>query len=442
MARPPEGVPWDVFISYAQRDDNPPPAPGWVSVLRTRLEERLSTVMPRDCYVWFDEDGLRHNESLDQIFEYVDGSTCFLSVVSPRHATSPWCSDEYARFTGRGAAAQGCMFRIDKLPLVEHAFARTMPERLRELKAAPFYSGDPPSELLPDDYANLLNRLVFEMKAALLRRSEQTDSVFLWAGPGDDTDDTAANAERIWRELLREGAAVRAFPRVDGQAARDHDVSESLEDARLAIVVLGAHHDAESWQRLDQVIEARNTTMVLLPNPDDAEPEQAALITALRANPRGAEIHESGTGRFINAVRDNLALARRETTVGRVVALLSDVTDGGEASRIADELPPGVTLNPIDRARGTQYAACGLAVASMTIVVAGSLDETPAQRLIGFANKYCPADRPRAFMTRAGSALPSAPTPPSSALPPGWVAVNKLEDLASAVRDGLRRGRR
>jgi hypothetical protein len=435
VARPPEGVPWDVFISYAQRDDHPPPAPGWISVLKTRLEERLSTVMPRDCYVWFDQTGLRHSERLDQIFEYVDGSTCFLSVVSPRHATSPWCSDEYARFTGRGATAQGCMFRIDKLPLAERGFARTMPESLRELKAAPFYAGDPPSELLPDDYATLLNRLVFEMKAALLRRSEQTDSVFLWAGPGDDTDDTAANAERIWRELLRDGAAVRAFPRVDGQTARDADVTESLEVARLAIVVLGAHHDAESWQRLEQVLEARNATMVLLPNADDADAQQTALITALRANPRGAEIHESGTGRFIKAVRDNLAFARRETTAGRVIALLSDVADAAEAERIADELPLGVTLNPIDRGRGTEYAACGLAVASMTIVVAGSLDETPAQRLMNFANKYCPTDRSRVFMSRAASA------PPPASPPTGWTVVHTLEELAAAVRNGLR-GRR
>jgi len=428
MTTPPDGAPWDVFLSYAHLDDEPePPHRGWITTLKDSLEDRLSVVIGRQCYVWFDGESLRLGDRIDDILSYVERSTCFASIVSPAHALSNWCSAELERFIARGDPATGCVFRIDKLPLD----GAPIPPQLRRLNAVAFHTGNPPIELLSSDadYRGRLHRLVHEIRGALLLRRAQTDPVFVWAGPGDDAE---TNAYKVWRELLRVGAAVRAYPPAAGRAAQDDDVAQALQIARLAVIVVGSRYDADLWQRLDQALEAATITMVLLPEGDDIEAEQKQRIEALRHQSRAVEIHDKGIGRFIDAVRDNLRFLRKQgTTTDCVAALLSDRSDEQETARVSSLLQRAFDVRAIDRRRGSEFVANELAQAKAAVVLAESAEADPAKRLMTLVDKHSPPKSPRTLLTREPRSG-GLPNPPSS----NW-RVRSLADFERATDEIL-----
>lgn len=144
----------DIMISYAWRDNQPPPLSkqeGWVSGFQEGLEFWLKQVMARPPKVWRDKNRMPGNkifaEELDAV---VANSAVLLAVLSEPYLASEWCTRERINFI-KAAAEQGGVevnndyriFKINKLPVDRKA----LPQELNIVTGFDFFEMDAETRL-------------------------------------------------------------------------------------------------------------------------------------------------------------------------------------------------------------------------------------------------------------------------------------------------------
>jgi hypothetical protein len=144
----------DVMISYAWRDNQPPPLSkqeGWVSAFQEGLEFWLKQLMPRASRIWRDKNQMPGNklfaEELDQV---VGKCAVLLTVMSEPYLSSEWCNRELKTFLLNAEAQGGVrvdndyrVFKINKLPVERNA----IPSELNVITGFDFYEIDPETRM-------------------------------------------------------------------------------------------------------------------------------------------------------------------------------------------------------------------------------------------------------------------------------------------------------
>jgi hypothetical protein len=96
------GFQHDIFVSYAQVDNDPVPGvdDGWVTCLVKNLEWRLRQLCGRrDAYsLWMDLQLARHVRITPEIMETLEQTALLLVVLSPGYLASDWCRREREAF--------------------------------------------------------------------------------------------------------------------------------------------------------------------------------------------------------------------------------------------------------------------------------------------------------------------------------------------------------
>jgi hypothetical protein len=180
----------DVMISYAWRDNQPPPMTkqeGWVSAFQSGLEYWLKQLLSRPVKVWRDKNQMPGNkvfaEELDQV---VSNCAILLTVISEPYLSSEWCARELDNFV-KAAEGQGGLqvdnnyriFKINKFPVNRKA----LPQRLSVVTGFDFFEQDPDTRVIApidpsfgDAKKELFIRKVYDVAVALAQLLNDLDA--------------------------------------------------------------------------------------------------------------------------------------------------------------------------------------------------------------------------------------------------------------------------
>jgi hypothetical protein len=134
------GFKYDLFVSYAHRNDRPW---NWVSDFVATLKDELES-KSRDFKIWWDP-GLRTGEDFNRaIAGAISESAIFLSVLSTAYGDSAYCRKEVEEFRQQRHPAfgltVGTLSRFQAI-VIEREYAReSWPPELRSTSPSPFYS--------------------------------------------------------------------------------------------------------------------------------------------------------------------------------------------------------------------------------------------------------------------------------------------------------------
>ncbi|MEY3443528.1 MAG: hypothetical protein RLZZ519_1809, partial [Bacteroidota bacterium] len=180
----------DVMISYAWRDNQPPPMTkqeGWVSAFQSGLEYWLKQLLARPVKVWRDKNQMPGNkifaEELDQV---VADCAILLRVISEPYLSSEWCARELDNFV-QAAEGQGGLqvdnnyriFKINKFPVDRKA----IPQRLSVVTGFDFFEQDadtrvtaPIDPSFGDAKKELFIRKIYDVAVALVQLLNDIES--------------------------------------------------------------------------------------------------------------------------------------------------------------------------------------------------------------------------------------------------------------------------
>lgn len=111
------GYDYDMFISYAHLDDQPPASglPGWVNILVKKLEAEVRQRGIKNFAAWFDRNLAENLPLTPQLKDKINRSAILLVVMSPSYLQSDWCRREREAFLSlvRNRVAEGCVFVVE-----------------------------------------------------------------------------------------------------------------------------------------------------------------------------------------------------------------------------------------------------------------------------------------------------------------------------------------
>ncbi len=138
----------DVFISYAQVDDQPfaPGQAGWVSNLHRALELRLEQLRGKKPKIWREAKEQTSDSFSDALAEELTSVALLVSVLSPRYVRSTACIQELREFCraleGNGgvrvAETQPRLFKVVKTPIER----KNHPPEIQTAQTYEFYDVD------------------------------------------------------------------------------------------------------------------------------------------------------------------------------------------------------------------------------------------------------------------------------------------------------------
>jgi hypothetical protein len=145
----------DIMISYAWRDNQPPPlseSEGWVSNFQAVLEFYLKQYLRRQPTVWRDKNQMPCNKVFaSELDEVVAKVALLLTVVSEPYLGSEWCARELENFIQHATKQGGVtvdndyrIFKVNKLPVDRNV----IPEPLKPVTGFDFYEIDPETRFL------------------------------------------------------------------------------------------------------------------------------------------------------------------------------------------------------------------------------------------------------------------------------------------------------
>ena len=182
----------DVFVSYAQVDDQPlsGASDGWVGTLVDALKVLLGQQLGRTdaLAVWRDVQLPGHAPLTPEILARVRSSATLLIVLSEGYLSSEWCRRECREFVALAGARTRQLFVVERMPIDP---ARK-PAELRELIGYPFWVRDrrdgrartlgvPTPTSDEREYYLRLGRLALELASELQRVKAMTQQqIDLW----------------------------------------------------------------------------------------------------------------------------------------------------------------------------------------------------------------------------------------------------------------------
>lgn len=277
---PPPVPPWpqdppgeftiDVFVSYAQSDNEPHESSrGWVNQFTRHLRTRLLQLLGEEVTIWQDTT-LRGNQFfIQQTAIALSKSRLFVAVVTPDYLKSEWCLRELREFALRAGQTGGVLiggrsriFTVLKsaVPYGEMTYELwTMPgyefferdaERARARDLMPSFTHE--SEMhyrekledLARDIAETLKALkhgASETRPVEERKDNVNNAVYL----AETTRDVRQQREEIRRELVRRG--YRVLPDKELEMflpAFDEDVRESIDRCGMSVHLFGQRYGA------------------------------------------------------------------------------------------------------------------------------------------------------------------------------------------------------
>jgi hypothetical protein len=216
----------DIMISYAWRDNQPPPLSnqeGWVSGLQEGLEFWLKQVMPRPPKVWRDKNRMPGNKVFAEELDAVVAKTAvLLAVLSEPYLASEWCERERVNFI-KFAMAQGGIeinndyriFKINKLPVDR----KSLPSELTVITGFDFFEMDSetrmPSPIDPtfgDKEKQRFIRKVYDVAVAIARLLKQIEARGIVPTSDDATDLEKKTAIGDEKSRSSEPKTVSTFP--------------------------------------------------------------------------------------------------------------------------------------------------------------------------------------------------------------------------------------
>jgi TIR domain len=257
---------YDLFISYAHKDDEPDPelssGVGWVSMLVKRLRKKLGERLERseEFTLWRDEQLRGHIRFTPEILGAVRQSATLLIVLSTRYLSSEWCQLELKTFL---EAADGLPDAVPRVFVVERdPDARSRrPAALSDALGyefwdvgddkVPFTLGDPVANPKTNDgreYFRILNKLTYELSGAIKSLRPQPGAAPEIPPPDDRpcvflalTSDDLNKQRRAVEESFKQ-AEVRVFPEsrypVSDLAQYREQARRDVERCRLFVQLL------------------------------------------------------------------------------------------------------------------------------------------------------------------------------------------------------------
>lgn len=252
-----DGFKHDIFISYARKDDLPPPGEerGWVSWLFEHLKFRLSRRLD-GIEIWRDVREVQGTQRFDQtIEEALRSSAIFLALTSTNYLNSDYCGQELDDFQHSASAdrvglAVGNQVRIVNVLLnnIEH---REWPEAFEGRTGFPFHDAEEPDQFgepldpehplfeqqlrkLVEALYKLLKTLKGAASAPVVVPSERiAGAVFMAAA------DMSRVKRRVIGDLEEEGITiVSGIPPPYGATDHDDRVAEALKGVDLSVHLL------------------------------------------------------------------------------------------------------------------------------------------------------------------------------------------------------------
>jgi hypothetical protein len=175
----------DVFVSYAQVDDQPLSGAhdGWVGSLVDALKVLLGQCLGRTdaLAVWRDVQLPGHAPLTPEILARVRSSATLLIVLSEGYLASEWCGREYREFLALAGGDTRRLFVVERTPIERHR----RPHELGDLLGYPFWVRDrrdgrartlgvPIPTPAEPEYYHRLGRLALELASELQRLKAMT----------------------------------------------------------------------------------------------------------------------------------------------------------------------------------------------------------------------------------------------------------------------------
>jgi hypothetical protein len=247
------GFDQDIFISYAQVDNEPLDIKGreicWVSHLKEQLQRRIDQKLGRKgaSKIWMDLDDLAGNESVTPAIDSAINKTAALVVVlSDGYLSSVWCRKEIRSFV-ETANANGRLFvvHLAEIPL------DAQPEEIRDLIGFNFFDKELKAELDPSsgEYSKALLKLREKLSGKLSELKQTPDlaedrgnaassspAVLLAESTPDRDDERGALATYI-EKLGYRVLPAKLYPR--GAQEFQTMLDQDLAKAKLFIQLLG-----------------------------------------------------------------------------------------------------------------------------------------------------------------------------------------------------------
>ena len=260
-----------IFLSYARVDNesetNDKSELGWVDYFQSRLIKQMRRRGRLDVAFWRDVAEIDGADRFSpKILDGLVSSHFFLPILSPTYIQRPWCREEVQRFNERGTNEPDINQRlvpVFKLPVEESQ----LPQQLRGRGGYRFYRNDEVNKRLveffrrgeeqdPEAYSTLLDEITdficsklppVEALSQIPNPEPSSKIVSIFVAP--PASDMYAAYDKLVSELKTQGLRVVIDPSQEISTDRvqaEADVAEALDQARLAIHLLGA----ESGPRL------------------------------------------------------------------------------------------------------------------------------------------------------------------------------------------------
>ncbi len=169
------GYKYDIFVSYARRDDTPVPGQErWVSTFILAVRGLLDQIFGRgvdDLKIFLDVESFEANRQIDDLLAVVRQSAIFLAICSPNYEGREWTRAELAAFDAH-SQDYSRLFAAEKLPLdgdLTYPAPLRGHNRIRLWSAAEMHGDRTARSLSPkdDDFNRRVCGLVVDIKKKL-----------------------------------------------------------------------------------------------------------------------------------------------------------------------------------------------------------------------------------------------------------------------------------
>jgi hypothetical protein len=258
----------DVFVSYADRDDDPAEG-AWVSNFIELLKEKLAELLGKDCVSLWTDAGMAAGDQYTPAQATALGETAiFIIVLSPHYLASDWCPDGleqenpiFMKLVDERSSEQD----VD-VYIVEKTKTSGLPEELAAAQACPFWrqtDAEPRTfhaSIDDDDFLDALDDLAYKLVRELRRlrdnhpREVREDQpvVFL----AEVTDDLNLLWTKAKRFLDREH--VRVVPR-SLRGRRTNELRDAITRDLARSHVFLQLLSASEWQPIPDLSESLPT---------------------------------------------------------------------------------------------------------------------------------------------------------------------------------------
>lgn len=227
---------YDVFISYAHRDNQPllqtDSDKGWVSNFDEILNKFLTRELGRDAKIWRDRNNRPGDFFGDKIKENLLRSKAFVLILSPSYVNSEWCNKEFDTFLDERVPIRiedkSCVFPIVTKPVEETQIPARLNNFLKEVLYAEFFKreGEDKTLTLDTEYGDeelkreLLKKIDFLAQdiSLLLKQGVRESSepsalkpfhgTTIYMSMAEPTPDIWDDYQKIRRDFIKRGAIV------------------------------------------------------------------------------------------------------------------------------------------------------------------------------------------------------------------------------------------